>query len=267
MKQSIVFFDIDGTLIDSKTEYFPESAKQAILNLQKEGHLAFINTGRTHFNMPEIIKEFPFDGYVTSCGAHIEYKGKTLLESYVPHDLCMEIVEKMREMRIPVFYESRWGLSVDMESPWKHPILDRVLQMLFGNSLQDLLGQLGTEYQFDKFLILPQEDSKMDAFERYIEPYFTYIRREHNSGEIVQKQYSKATAIQFLESYFGILHEDTYCIGDSTNDLEMIRYVAHPIAMGECMDEILPDCEYQTTSISEKGIENALKYYHLIDEK
>lgn len=264
MKQSIVFFDIDGTLIDTKTEHFPESAKQAILELKKKGHLAFINTGRTHFNMPEIIKEFSFDGYVSSCGAHIEYKGNTLLESYVPHELCMEIVAKMREMRIPLFYESRWGLSVDLESPWKHPMLDRVLEMPFGNTLQGLLEKLGTEYEFDKFLILPQADSDMEAFEKYIEPYFTYIRREHGSGEIVQKQYSKATAIQFLEKYFAIAHEDTYCIGDSTNDLEMLRYAAHPIAMGECMEEILPYCEYQTTSMYDRGIENALKYYKLI---
>lgn len=264
MNRSIVFFDIDGTLIESKTEYFPESAKRAILELQKNGHLAFINTGRTHFNMPEGIKDFPFDGYVTSCGAHIEYEGNTLLESYVPHELCMEIIMKMREMRIPLFYESRWGLSVDQDSPWKHPMLDRVLQMPFGNSIQELLEKLGTEYVFDKFLILPQENSDMAAFEKYIEPYFTYIRREHGSGEIVQKQYSKATAIKFLEQYFGISHEDTYCVGDSTNDLEMLRYAAHSIAMGECMEEILSDCEYQTGSIFDDGIEKALKHYHLI---
>ena len=40
-----VFFDIDGTLWD-ETFIVPDSAVDAIRQLRKNGHLAFINTGR-----------------------------------------------------------------------------------------------------------------------------------------------------------------------------------------------------------------------------
>ena len=46
MDKKIVFFDIDGTLVDEKTHDIPESTRKAIRELRANGHLAFINTGR-----------------------------------------------------------------------------------------------------------------------------------------------------------------------------------------------------------------------------
>lgn len=84
-------------------------------------------------------------------------------------------------------------------------------------------------------------------------------------AEIIQKDYSKATAIQFMCDYLNLSLDDCYVIGDSTNDLSMLQYVRHSIAMGNSTPEILPYCEYVTTDIMEDGIANALKHYGLID--
>ena len=47
-RRCMLFFDIDGTLIDPKTDFkIPESAMGAIRKLQRAGHLAVVNTGRT----------------------------------------------------------------------------------------------------------------------------------------------------------------------------------------------------------------------------
>ena len=54
MKQKIVFFDIDGTLItEDGNQTLPESTVYAIQELRRRGHLAFINSGRTLFNVIE----------------------------------------------------------------------------------------------------------------------------------------------------------------------------------------------------------------------
>ena len=82
MKQKIVFFDIDGTLItEDGNQTLPESTVYAIQELRRRGHLAFINSGRTLFNVIEqpYILRIGFDGYVCACGAHILYRGKHLL--------------------------------------------------------------------------------------------------------------------------------------------------------------------------------------------
>ena len=44
MRQSILFFDIDGTLLSDKTGKIPDSALEALAEAKKNGHLLFINT-------------------------------------------------------------------------------------------------------------------------------------------------------------------------------------------------------------------------------
>ena len=46
MKQKILFFDIDGTLIDEETDQVPESAKVALAKAKEKGHLLFLCSGR-----------------------------------------------------------------------------------------------------------------------------------------------------------------------------------------------------------------------------
>ena len=53
--RKIVFFDIDGTIVDGATHTIPESTVEAIRRLRANGHLAFLNTGRT---MASIEREF-----------------------------------------------------------------------------------------------------------------------------------------------------------------------------------------------------------------
>ena len=51
---------------------------------------------------------------------------------------------------------------------------------------------------------------------------------------------------------------------DSINDLDMLGFVGHSIAMGNASAAAKEKAEYVTTHIHEDGIWNALKYYKLI---
>ena len=41
----VIFFDIDGTIIDERTHTIPESTIRAVEQLRKNGHTPIINTG------------------------------------------------------------------------------------------------------------------------------------------------------------------------------------------------------------------------------
>lgn len=268
MKKAIVCFDIDGTLITGKPHVFPESAQSAIRQLQANGHLAFINTGRTYYSTPDLVKEFGFDGYICGCGTYIYYKGERLFGSSLPHELCAEMVQVLRRCRIPAFFESDQAIFFDDRSPAQIPILKDLIKELKGRTLSSLSGQEEASYTYDKFLVMLQEDSDYREFRKISDSCFTYIDRGEEisgrTGEVIQKEYSKATGIRFLMDYFQIPLENCYAVGDSTNDLAMLQFVPHAVAMGQSAPEILPYCEYQTTDVMEDGIANALKHYGLI---
>ena len=46
--QSIIFFDIDGTLLNDEKQ-LPESAKEAVFKLKEKGHIVAIATGQAPY--------------------------------------------------------------------------------------------------------------------------------------------------------------------------------------------------------------------------
>lgn len=61
MKKAALFFDVDGTLIDEQTKIVPESTLRAVKQARENGHLVFINTGRTSCNTLDSMKHIPVE--------------------------------------------------------------------------------------------------------------------------------------------------------------------------------------------------------------
>ena len=265
MKQKIIFFDIDGTILPENGMPLPESTKEAIKKARANGHLTFINSGRTSVNINPNIRELGFDGYLCGCGTYIYYKDKLLFQSTIPHDRCIEIINMMRQCRIPGFFEENSYCFFDDRLP-DHPQVEWAKKS-FGKKMTLLPASAMNDpcFTFDKILIFMEDYSDEERFKNYASSFLEYIDRGNHMAEIIQKDYSKATAIQFMCDYLNLSLDDCYVIGDSTNDLSMLQYVRHSIAMGNSTPEILPYCEYVTTDIMEDGIANALKHYGLID--
>lgn len=124
MKQKIVFFDIDGTLItEDGNQTLPESTVYAIQELRRRGHLAFINSGRTLFNVIEqpYILRIGFDGYVCACGAHILYRGRHLLTATVPSEAHAAVIDAARRYHMELLLEGPDYFYFDLSIPMKLP--------------------------------------------------------------------------------------------------------------------------------------------------
>ena len=76
MNKKIVFFDIDGTLLDESTGTIPESCKKALKLAQDNGHILIVNTGRPVSTIDTNITKIHFDGYICGCGTYIKYQKK-----------------------------------------------------------------------------------------------------------------------------------------------------------------------------------------------
>ncbi len=114
--RKLLFFDIDKTLLTPYPWTVPDSAKQALKEARYNGHLLFINSGRTYTMIPEIIKEMGFDGYVCGCGSQIYMNEELLFSSSIPNPLCRKTTELLRECRIPAFFERPDKILYDSSS-------------------------------------------------------------------------------------------------------------------------------------------------------
>lgn len=259
----MIFFDIDGTIVPENTDIISKSTAEAIKKARKNGHLVFINTGRTFFNVTKKIRSIGFDGYVCGCGTSIYYHDKPLFHKSVSHENCVGIVEKLRQCKIDAILEGADNVYFDQRKALTGELAE--IKEHFRSQGVDIHKSWDDpDISIDKFVTSKNEDSDSEAFLSYITEDFQYINRDNNFAEFIPLGYSKATGIRFLQEYFNIPLEDCYAVGDSNNDLPMLQYVPYSILMGNGTPLLYKLVSFVTKTIENDGVEHALLHYNII---
>ena len=265
--KKLIFFDIDGTIIteNGHKRIIPDSALKAIRKLQANGHLCFINSGRTMSEINDIIYDIGMDGFVCGCGTYISYHDKVLFAQTIPLNLGNRILADLELCNLEWVLEGENTLYYSTKNYETH-IGDFKKEHLEDPSLAfSLVSPEEThDLAFDKFCICIKNDSDLETFMKKYENDLTFIDRGEGFWEIVPIGCSKASGMKFLMEYFDVPLENTYAIGDSSNDLPMLEFAGTGIAMGNSSDIVLKSADYITDDILEDGIYNAMKHFDLI---
>lgn len=270
MDRKLLFFDIDGTLLAGGIHgYIPGSAIEALKQAQANGHLLFINSGRTRSFLPQQVLDFPFDGYVCGCGTEILLHDEVIFHNDLPKDIRFGIKDILQQTKIQGAFEGRRACFYDSSNPDMFPAISRIRDVLIETGGTEVVRTFeDPELDFDKFVIFADENSDLPLFHQLTEDHFTFIEREahppYQFAEIVPKNCSKATGIDFIADYLGLSLDDCFVFGDSTNDLSMLTHVKNSIAMGNSYPEVFGKTSYVTTPIDRDGIMVAMKHFGLI---
>lgn len=260
MRRKIAFFDVDDTLTSEIDGSIPDSTKEAIRKAHENGHLLFINSGRTCGNVEKRFRVMGFDGYVFGCGTNIFYEDKELLHIEQSHETTMEILRLARETGVDLLFESKRECIFD----WKRPIRNlkaREFSQILQRRFPELERLEAEDFVCDKFGFWFEREEQVEAISHILKGKFECIDRGGNFFECIPYGYSKATGIQFLLDYFGLDKADAYAFGDSTNDLAMLEYVPNSVAMGNSDPKWLLDkVSYVTAKASEDGIYKAMEH-------
>jgi len=265
--KNLVFFDVDGTLSTRRgKEYFvPGSTIRALQLLKEKGSLCFINSGRTMFEMDNVILGLKTDGYVCGCGTYISYNNEVLFSKTIPGALANEIVRDLTLCNLEWILEGESNVYFSNQ-PSKTEIgrFKKELMEEFSLPCSVIAPEDAHGLVFDKFCICTLPGSDFEYFSNKYSSHFTIIDRGGGFFEIVPKGYSKASGIQFLMDYFNVPLENTYAVGDSTNDLSMIRFAGTGIAVGGSPANVIKYADYVTDPVLEDGIYNAMEHFQLI---
>lgn len=262
MNNKLIFFDIDGTLLDEKTFTVPTSTIEAIHQAQKNGHLCFVNTGRPISTIDQIIFDIGFDGFICGCGTYIEYQGQQIFHKEIDEDKRRGIIQKSFEYGIENVLEGIKGAYFRHDC--KHPFMVECKKRYLEENLSVFEYNKDDNAYFDKFAACYDEHANIEAFKNYLEPEFEVIQRDVDFIEVIPSDCSKATGIQFLVDYLDNTLNNTISIGDSTNDLSMLSYTKESVAMGNSHPLVFDKVTYTTTDINNNGIYNALKHFNII---
>ena len=256
-----VFFDIDGTLWDFYNQ-IPESTVEAIRGLRKNGHYAFICSGRAraYIQHPDLFG-IGFDGVVAGCGTHVELDGKRIYEKLIDRELAVHTVETVRSYGFRPILEGPEYLYMD-DADFGDELYGQKLKRELGERLVSISDHYGS-WVINKLSCATDRADREGCFAA-LEEYYTYLI--HNSAvvEMVPKGHTKATGIGKMCEALGIDRADTFAVGDSVNDLAMLEFAGVGIAMGNGSAEAKEAADYVTTDLNEDGIYNAMVHFGLI---
>ncbi len=259
--KKIVFFDIDGTLWDEHLN-IPESTVKAIRRLRQNGHYAFICSGRSRSNIKnKKLLAIGFDGIIAACGTSIEFNGENRYEAILTAQQVKKIVLALEKHKIPAVLEGPEYVYVSPDD-----FLDDPYVMYLREELKDRVADIKTdvnEIVINK-LSASLNGADLAAFKEELGKEFDVMEHGQNLIEIMPHGASKATGIEKVCEMLHISRENTYAFGDSVNDIEMLSFVAHGIAMGNGSEAAKGAAEYITAAIDADGIYHGLKHYELI---
>ena len=253
-----VFFDVDGTLVSHKSKSIPESAKNALNELRKEGILVFLATGRHIHELKDLpIDGMKFDGYIILNGQICLDENYNMIFS---HSFEQEDVNGLLEFfnndEYAFVLVNKDGHYMNFVNEMTKIALDSVSTAI--PPIKKYEGE--ALYQATAF-ILPEED---EEFSTKIPKGCKLARWGSHGVDIIAAKGGKSVGMKFFGESLGISAEEMMAFGDAGNDMDMIEYAGIGIAMGnaeECLKKIADDV---TTDVDDDGIWNALKKYGVL---
>lgn len=260
-KTKALFYDIDGTLLSEKTGRVPDSAKEALKEARRQGHLVFINTGRVYCHLKNIKSLVEADGFLCGCGTRVVVHDEVLYSHHIPYERGIQIKRDIEECKLDGILEGTKGCYYHREVS-RIPAVERVKESLRRAECPSPCDWNG-DFQYDKMYLGSDGESRnLELFGRMKD--MEIIDRGRGFYECVPRGHSKATAIDVVLKHYGISLDDAYVFGDSSNDLSMFRYARNCVLMGAHSAVLEPYATFETKTVEEDGIWYAMKELGII---
>ncbi|MBU5478673.1 ATP-dependent zinc metalloprotease FtsH [Eubacterium sp. MSJ-13] len=263
-----IVIDVDGTLLDSDKQ-ISEKTVDAIVDAQKRGKKVAIASGRSiagiRKNASKIQLE-KFGGYV------IAYNGTTVVNCKTGECIYNQMVPG--ELLGQVYNEAvKSGVSIAVYN-------DAAKELIAGNGLNRYVELdaaacdvavrevndfvKAVNFGFNKILLSGEPDN-MKKVENHMAEMFgdkvNVFRSDPHFVELLPKYVDKGVAVEKLMRYLDINRDKVICVGDSINDMPMLRYAGMGVAMGNAQDKVKQSADYVTLSHNEDGVANVINKF------
>lgn len=273
-----IFFDIDGTLLENSKGII-ESTVEALNKARAKGHKLFINTGRSYAELGTGFEKFAFDGLVCAAGSYIKIGNEVILDKFIPKEKVDALVSMLEDLKI------EYGLEGVEYTYFTEPVYQGFRQKVY-KAIEGILEAKQNGYEPYHYMLQPAFVRKVEDYLEEPTPIHKFLVYSSNIevnkelakrlpeefyliiydtfAELINKGINKATGIKEVLKYCNADIKDSIAIGDSLNDLDMLKEAGIGIAMGNANDTVKSYADIVAPHILDDGIYKVLEDLDII---
>jgi Cof subfamily protein (haloacid dehalogenase superfamily) len=251
--QKAVFIDIDGTLAKDNHPASDEDI-QTIHRIQQQGHLVFVCTGRASGYIYPDILGIGFNGIVAGAGAHILLGDRLLYRRMIAPDVLQFVIDYFLSTKQICVLEGEQGMYLINDGLYTDMPWPRIKTSTDFND--HFAGHAITK--------LTIWDKLSEEALRLFSPHFTIIQHEIYV-EAMPLGCCKSDGIRRILEATDIDPRNSIAIGDSFNDIDMLKYAGIGVAMGNAPDAVKAAANMVTDTCEHSGVSKVLKKLLLND--
>ena len=252
-----IFFDIDRTLYDHRSDFVPPSTLATIAALRARGIVPAIATGRGYAALPPRIAQLVASGeiaLVVSSNGQYNRLGERVLSA---HPLPVADIESL----IRAFRAHDWEYTFVSE---RHMAAGRSRgsshRVLRGYPCYIVAPDYFREHAVHQMIVLApvEEEAALQAILADHGGRYRSVRSHASAVDLLHAEGSKARGIADACAALGFAPQETMAFGDGLNDVEMFAAVGCAVAMGDACDALKAVASHITGTLEEDGIARAL---------
>lgn len=277
MKFRMIAMDLDGTALQNDQISFSPRLAAALSEAHRRGIAVTPVTGR-QFNIlpPTVLQGEAWANLIVLCnGSEVRRLpgGELLYSHYMSGSDVLPILEIARELYLTIELSSAGTLYLTREdwdtlrSLGTRPFHVGYVLENWGCEVDDLKAFCMTGARFFEKVNLPYiPDELKEKTEKLLSRLtISAVWSGDNSMEITHRDATKANGLLTVCRLLDIDPSQTFAIGDSGNDIPMLRVAGFGVAMGNAPDEVKLAARAVTAPNFEDGAALAIECYVLQD--
>jgi len=266
MAIKLVALDLDDTLLAPNLRISQESIR-SIQKVRQQKVRITISTGRMFLSALPYAMQLGIDvPLITYQGALVKnsLSGEVLYYKPVPGELAHEIMNIFKDCG--VHYHSYFDDRLVMETLSEEGKAYSLLAGVEATVVNDLAESLETNDAM-KIMAISRDEEKLLAMERHLKSSYAdklhITRSKPHFLEVMHPEADKSKALEVIARHYKIDREEVMAIGDSYNDMEMIKWAGVGVAMGNAVQALQDRADFVTASNIEEGVAAALHRFIL----
>lgn len=233
-----------------------DSVANAVHQLRANGYLPVICSGRATNELQHVLAPTGIDSYITLNGAYIKSGDKVIYESAIDNQTIEAIIKTSEQFGDTVAMQTG-----DVTKLYRYEPIIKDFYSSVHIKEPDVEPDFYKDHKIPMVIVVSHEGP-----ERYqkLFPKLNFFKTGKFSIDTVKKDVSKKRGIEHLVAGLELQGKPIYAFGDGANDVPMIKFADHSVAMGNGIDEVKELADFVTTANTDNGIINGLKHFDLI---